>query len=462
MSDSEEKTLPKRIQVENLPCVFPNAAGLDIGSAEIVAALPPGRADTIVCGFPTFTADLERLVSWLLQHGVDTVAMESTGIYWVPIYEMLEQAGIRPFLVNPCHFKIVPGRKSDYNDAQWLQKLHSLGLLQGSFRPDNELCVLRCLLRHRAQLIEHRSPHILHMQKALKLMNIQLSEVLGDVTGVTGMAIIRAIVAGERRGEVLAQLRRPGCKNSPDVIGRALTGDWRPEHLFVLQQSLDLYDYYTQKIAECDEQIERQFSSMKPRFDIETDPPTSPGLPREKPGSHSKNKPGYNARGHLLRIIGVDLVAVTGISESIALTIISEIGTDMSRFPTCKHFCSWLHLAPHHDISGGKILRSHVLKGRNRANQAIRLAARSCARSKSVFGTFYRSVAARSSGEQAIVATAHKIARTLYHMLSHRAAFDPSRLLHSDSKRRDNERKKLEKRAKALGFTLQPCAAGPR
>src|SRR3989338_3920901 len=229
---------PTRLRIDHLPTVFPNAAGLDIGSAEIVAALPPDRDVTAVRTFTTFTADLRELVTWLLDHHIDTVAMESTGVYWIPIYEMLEAAGIRVYLVNARHFKSVPGRKSDYNDAQWLQKLQALGLLTGSFRPDDEMCVLRSFLRHRAQLIEHRSPHILHMQKALKLMNIQLPEVLSDMTGVTGVAILRAIVAGERRGAVLAKLRRPGCRHTEDDIIQALTGTWRDEHVFVLAQSL--------------------------------------------------------------------------------------------------------------------------------------------------------------------------------------------------------------------------------
>jgi transposase len=458
MTVPKPKSGPQRIQLEHMPCVFPNAAGLDIGSAEIVAALPPDRSPTPVCSFATFTADLKRLVAWLLEHGIDTVAMESTGIYWVPIYEMLEQADIHVFLVNPRHFKIVPGRKSDYNDAQWLQKLHSLGLLQGSFRPDDEMCVLRSLLRHRAQMIEHRSPHILHMQKALKLMNIQLPEVLCDVTGVTGMAILRAIVAGERRGEVLAKLRQPGCKKTEDQIVQALTGTWRDEHVFVLQQSMDLYDYYTTKILECDARIDQQFSTMKPRFEIEGEasaPPTS----RAKKGSKSKNKPSYNARAHLFRILGVDIVEITGISESIAQTVISEIGTDMSRFPTYKHFCSWLHLAPHNDISGGKVLRSRILKANIRAGQALRQAAQSCSRSHSVFGAFYRARCARSSSEQAVVATAHKIARVLYHMLQFREAFNPLSIRELDLKRKQREVKNLQKRAKALGFTLQPITS---
>jgi transposase len=431
---------PARLRVDNLPTVFPNAAGLDIGSAEIVAALPPDRDVTVIRTFTTFTADLQELVTWLLDHHIDTVAMESTGVYWIPIYEMLEAAAIRVYLVNARHFKIVPGRKSDYNDAQWLQELHALGLLEGSFRPDDEMCVLRSLLRHRAQLIEHRSPHILHMQKALKLMNIQLPEVLSDVTGVTGMAILRAIVAGERRGDVLARLRRPGCRRTEQDIIQALTGTWRDEHLFVLAQSLDLYDHYTAKIAECDHRLDQQFSSMKPRFDVEGEPPAPP-TSRTKKNSNSKNQPAYNVRAHLVRILGIDLVDIIGISESLAQTIISEIGTDMSRFPTSKHFCSWLGLAPHSDISGGKVLRSRVIKVRNRAGQALRQAAQSCSRSHSLFGAFYRARSARSSSEEAVVATAHKIARVMYHMLICHEAFKPESiraLIRSASKGKSN------------------------
>lgn len=449
---------PARLRVDNLPTVFPNAAGLDIGSAEIVAALPPDRDVTVVRTFTTFTADLRQLVTWLLDHHIDTVAMESTGVYWIPIYELLEAAAIRVYLVNARHFKIVPGRKSDYNDAQWLQKLHALGLLEGSFRPDDEMCVLRSLLRHRAQLIEHRSPHILHMQKALKLMNIQLPEVLTDLTGVTGMAILRAIVAGERRGDVLARLRRPGCRRTEDDIIQALTGTWRDEHLFVLAQSLELYDDYTAKITACDHRLDQQCSSMKPRFDVEGDPPAPP-TSRTKKNSNSKNQPAYNVRAHLVRILGIDLVDIIGISESLAQTIISEIGTDMSRFPTSKNFCSWLGLAPHNDISGGKVLRSRVMRVHNRAGQALRQAAQSCSRSHSLFGAFYRTRSARSSSAEAVVATAHKIARVIYHMLTCHEAFTPESIRAFDQKRQQREVKHLQKRAKALGFTIQPVTA---
>lgn len=446
---------PKRIHLDEMPYIHPNAAGLDIGASEIVVAVPPDRDPEPVRVFATFTSDLHVLVDWLVQCGIDTVAMESTGIYWVPVFELLEQQGITPYLVNARHVKTVPGRKTDWNDAQWLQKLHRLGLLQGSFRPDAEIRVLRALLRHRAELIERRAPHSLHMQQALKLMNIQLSEVLSDITGVTGQAILRAIVAGERDPLKLAQLRNPACQSSEDEIAKALTGTWRDEQLFILRQMLDLYDYYTAKIGECDIHLERQFAAMKPRF--ESDAPLPP-RPPAKPGSKSKNKPSYDARAHLLRITGVDLVGVMGISASLAQTIIAEIGTDMSQFPTVKHFCSWLGLAPHNDISGGRVLRSRTLKVVNRATQAFRQAAQSVARSDSAFGAYFRSMRARLGPQQATVATAHKIARVVYHLLKHREVFQNESAEAYERQKQERELKHLNRRAHKLGYTLIPAA----
>ena len=265
---------PKRVRIEEWPCIHPNAAGLDIGASAIVVAVSPERAAEPVRVFETFTPDLHALVDWLVTCHIDTVAMESTGVYWVPIFELLEQHGITPYLVNARHVKTVPGRKTDWNDAQWLQKLHTLGLWQGSFRPDAEMRILRTLLRHRTELIEPRAPHILHMQKALKLMNIQLSEVLTDITGVTGQAILRAILRGERDSLQLAQLRNPACKSSEDALAKALTGTWRDEQLFILQHALEVFDFYTHQLAACDAQIERQFAVMKPR--VESGTPLGP------------------------------------------------------------------------------------------------------------------------------------------------------------------------------------------
>jgi len=249
------KTTPKRVRLDDLLCVHPNAAGLDIGSEEIVVALPPDRDEQPVRVFLTFTPDLHALVAWLLACGIDTVVMEATGVFWIPIYDLLEQAGITPYLVNARHVKTVPGRKSDWNDAQWLQKLHMLGLLHGSFRPDAEIRALRTLVRHRADLIQHRTPHILPMQQALKQMNIPLSIVIEDIMGTTGQAILRAIVNGERDRVVLAQLRHPNCHSSAETIAKALTGSRQTELLFVLQQALALFDFYTEQITRCDSQI---------------------------------------------------------------------------------------------------------------------------------------------------------------------------------------------------------------
>ncbi len=269
-----------------------------------MVAVPPECDPQPVRAFGTFTVDLYRLADWLVACGIETVALESTGVYWIPIFEVLEARGIQLQVVNARHVKTVPGRKSDWNDAQWLQQLHALGLLRGSFRPDAEMRVLRTYLRHRAELIQHRAPHILHMQKALLQMNLHLTQVLTDVTGTTGLAIIRAIVAGERDPVRLAQLRYGSCKSSEDQIAKALTGTWCAEHLFVLQQALALFDYYTHLIATCDAQIEQQFAAMKPRFE-----PAEPGPPLKarKPNSKSKNKPNFNARAQLQRVVGIDL-----------------------------------------------------------------------------------------------------------------------------------------------------------
>jgi transposase len=261
---SKKKVKQSKV-LATLERVHPNAGALDIGALEIWAAVPPDRSEGSVRRFDTFTVDLKALADWLIECGVDTVAMESTGVYWIPVFELLEARGLKVYLVNARHVHNVPGRKSDFLDCQWLQQLHSLGLLNGSFRPDAEMVALRAYLRHRAELIQHRAPHILHMQKALQQMNLHLHHVLSDITDITGQDILRAIIAGERDPRVLAGFRQPGCKADEATIIKALTGTWRPEHLFVLTQSLAMYDAYTQQLAACDAEIERQFSLVKPR-----------------------------------------------------------------------------------------------------------------------------------------------------------------------------------------------------
>jgi transposase len=446
---------------EGLSVVHPHAAGLDIGSEEIWVAVPPTSTGEAVRCFGTYTPDLMALAAWLRACGVDTVAMESTGVYWIPVYEILEGQGIQPYVVNARHIKNVPGRKSDIQDCQWIQGLHSVGLLSASFRPAGEICTLRAYLRQRATLIEHRAAHIQHMQKALQQMNVQLTQVVGDISGQTGLAIIRAILAGERDPETLAALRHARCQQAGEQFVKALTGNYRAEHVFALKQAVALYDVYTEQLRECDGEIERQFANLKPL----AGDPLPPLPPNSKPNSRSKNGPAYDARSLLYRITGVDLCAIPGLNVLTVQQIITEVGTDASRWPSVKHFCSWLRLAPHNDISGGKVLKSRVLKGANRAGLAFRLAAQAVAReTHSAFGAYYRRMRARKGPQQAIVATAHRIARTFYYMLKTRTPYDGMAAEEYTRQAQEREIVWLKKAAAKHGLTLtagSASASGP-
>lgn len=434
--------------------VNPHAAGLDIGASEIWACVPADRDTTSVRPFGTFTPDLQALAAWLVACRVTTVAMESTGVYWIPIFELLEERGLQVYLVNARHIKNVPGRKSDVQDCQWIQRLHSYGLLSASFRPEAEMVVLRSYLRQRAMLIEHRAAHIQHMQKALQQMNVQLTQVLSDISGVTGLAIIRAIVAGEHDPAKLAQLRHGRCRRSKADIAKALTGHYRPEHVFALRQALALYDAYTAQLTECDQQIEQQYSAFKPRFD--PDDPAALLGPDPKFNSHSKNAPRFDVRRQLFRLTGIDLTQVDGLHVSSVQQFLAETGTDMSKWRTVKHFASWLGLAPHNDITGGKVVRSRTLKNHNRAGQILRVAAQSVGRGKSALGAYFRRMRARLGAEQAITATAHKLARIIYHMLQKHQPYRPLSAAAYDEQQRQREIKRLKRQAARLGFALQP------
>jgi transposase len=434
--------------------VNPHAAGLDIGASEIWACVPADRDTTCVRSFGTFTPDLQALAAWLVACRVTTVAMESTGVYWIPIFELLEECGLQVYLVNARHIKNVPGRKSDVQDCQWIQRLHSYGLLSASFRPEAEMVVLRSYLRQRAMLIEHRAAHIQHMQKALQQMNVQLTQVLSDLSGVTGLAIIRAIVAGERNPAKLAQLRHGRCQRSEADIAKALTGHYRSEHVFALKQALALYDAYTAQVAECDRQIEQQYQAIKPRFD--PNDPDAPLGPDPKVNSHSKNAPDFDARRQLFQLTGIDLTQVDGLHVSSVQQLLAETGTDMSKWRTVKHFASWLGLAPHNDITGGKVVHSRTLKNHNRAGQILRMAAQSVGRGKSALGAYFRRMRARLGPEQAITATAHKLARIIYSMLQHHQPYRPLSAEAYDEQQRQREIKRLKRQAAKLGFALQP------
>jgi transposase len=434
--------------------INPNAGGVDIGAVEIVVCAS-GEGDTqIVRAFGNYSVDLQAIGRWLKEHGVETVAMESTGVYWIPLFEELERQGFECLLISSRSLRRVSGRKSDITDAQWIQTLHMYGLLESSFRPQAELVALRTLLRHRNQLVEHRSPHIQHMQKALLHMNVQLSQAVTDVTGVTGRAIIWAILAGERDPQKLAALREPGCKKSEEEIGKALTGTWREEHLFILKQSVEMYTFYAEQIRACDDEIERVYALTRPDWEAGEVQPLS----QRKRNSHSKNQPQNpeSIRKHLKRISGVDLSVVDGFGVSLAQTVIMECGTDMGKFPSEKHYCSWLGLAPKHEISGGKVLKNNTLKTKNRAGQAFRMAANSVKQAECVFGVMYRRLKARLGPAQATVATAHAIARVVYRMLKYKVEYETISVEEYEQKYREQQLKYMKKKAAKLGYQLVP------
>ncbi|MCL4528057.1 MAG: IS110 family transposase [Chloroflexi bacterium] len=432
-----------------------DAAGIDIGAVEIVACVAGDASTQIVKAFGNYTVDLQAIGRWLKEYGVKTVAMESTGVYWIPLFEELERQGFECLLVSSRSLRRVPGKKSDIQDAQWIQTLHSYGLLESSFRPQGDLVAWRTLLRHRGQLVDHRSPHIQHMQKALLQMNIQLLQAVSDITGQTGQAILCAIMGGERDPQKLAALRDRNCKKSEEEIAKALTGTWREEYLFMLEQSLELYDFYTQQIQICDEEIERMYGMTRLDWDAGDVKPLS----AKKRSSHSKNAPPNpeGIRKHLKRISGVDLSVVDGFGVTVAQMVIMECGTDMSKFPTEKHFCSWLGLAPKHEISGAKVLRNRTLKTKNRAGQAFRMAAQSVKRSDCVFGSFYRRLRSRLDKAQATVATAHMIARVVYRMLKYEVEYETIDIEEYEAKYKEQQIKYMKKKAAKLGFQLVPA-----
>jgi transposase len=330
------------------------AAGVDIGATFHVAAVPADLDTEPVRSFRSFTADLNQLADWLVKLGITTVAMESTGVYWIPLFEILEARGLEVVLVNARDAKNVPGRKTDVNDAQWIQQLHTYGLLRASFRPTADIAALRAYLRHRERLVEYAASHVQHMQKALMQMNVQLHHVVSDITGVTGMTILRAIVAGERNPDVLAQYRDVRCKASVETIREALIGNYRPEHLFALRQAIELYDTYGAKLKDCDVEIEQCLRSL-PKDDETASPDPAPA-PRARQAQ--KNEPRFEIRTLLYTLLGVDLTQIHGFGPYSVLRIVAECGAEMTRWPTAKHFTSWLTLAPGSKISGGKVLRA--------------------------------------------------------------------------------------------------------
>ena len=436
---------------EDIPILNPNAAGMDIGADEIYVAVPADRDGQPVQSFGTFTNELDRLSDWLKQCRIDTVAMEATGVYWIPVYQILETSGFELCLVNARYFQNVPGRKTDVSDCQWLQRLHSAGLLRGSFRPAQEVCVLRSLTRHRDNLIRLASTHVLHMQKALDQMNVQLHHVLSDITGLSGLAMLDAILAGERDPRVLAQLRDGRVKASEETMVQALTGDYRAEHLFTLKQSLAAYRQYQKFMRACDLEIERQLKQFDAKVDVKAAPLASPKVRRKKLFG---NEPKFDLRSHLYRIFGVDLTAVPGISVLTAHTILAEVGPDISKFRSASAFASWLGLCPHNDISGGRVLSVKTRHVNNRAALAFRMAANALFRSQSPLGDFFRRMRAKLGAPAAITATAHKLARIVFHMLSKHEAYDDAILSKNERCFHARAEARLRAQAKALGYSV--------
>ncbi len=431
----------------------PNAAGIDIGSREHWVAVRPDQNEQPVRCFQSFTYDLNELADWLINCNVTTVAMESTGVYWIPLFQILDARGFEVLLVNAHKVKNVSGRKDDESDCEWIRKLHSYGLLQGSFQPEENIRALRIYLRDRDTLVSCSASHVQRMQKSLTQMNLQLHHVISDITGVTGMNIIRAIVDGERDPQVLAVYRDKRIKADEKTIVKALEGDYLNEHLSSLKRYLQLYDFYQSQIEECDRQIEALLKTF-PSLDN-----FGPGIKDEdKPNKSRKKKaanaPNFDVEKYTRQITGVDLFAVDGFGANNLLGIIAETGIDMTRWKTEKYFTSWLRLSPNNKISGGKILSHHTQKTNNRANKLFRLAAQSLANSKCALGAFYRRLRYRIGPAKAIVATARKLAIIFYRMVRFKIEYHDIGAEQYEKKHRANQIKYLEKKAQALGLKL--------
>jgi transposase len=428
-----------------LSLTHPNAAGIDIGSASHFVAVPPDRDAEPVREFPSFTADLHRLADWLEACGVDTVAMESTGVYWIPLYELLDARGFTVLLVNARHVKNVSGRKSDVLDCQWLQQLMSYGLLRGAFRPADGVCALRALSRQREMLLRSQARHVQHMQKALTQMNIQLANVISDVVGETGQKILRAIVAGERDGQALAAMKNVRIRASVAEIANSLQGNWRDEHLFALKQALALFDFYGTQLTECDREIELQLQRLH----------VHDGTPAKgKKRGRARNAPKFDLRTLLFKMCGVDLTRIDGIDVTTALAVLSEIGADMSKFPSVKHFTSWLGLCPGTKITGGKLLSGKTKRCANRAAQALRLAAAALRSSQSALGAYFRRLCSRMDKPKAVTAAAHKLARLIYTMLTKGEEYTDQGQDYYEERYRERVLRHLSQRAAKLGMKL--------
>jgi transposase len=446
------KELARRLQSENpgLEVVHPRAAGIDVGNSAHYVAVRPDCDPEPVRRFECFTADLHRLANWLQSCGVKTVAMQSTGVYWIPLYDILEEHGFEVYLVNARHTKNLPGRKSDVQESQWLLKLHTYGLLNNSFQPASKIRVLRTYWRQRAQHVSGAATCIQRMQKALTQMNIQLANVISDLSGVTGQMIVRAIVGGERDPRKLAELSHPRIQASRGQIAESLEGNWRQELIFVVQQEIEMYDTYQRRISECDQQLQKHLAA----FADTVPPPAKQELPPKKKGKQNKNNPHFHLADELQRIAGVDLTRIDGVDVMVAQTLVSEVGLDMSRWKTEAHFASWLGLCPDNRISGDKVLARGTRHVVNRAATALRMGASTLLRSQTYLGAQYRRLRSKLGAPKAITAMAHRLARLVYRMLKYGQQYVDKGAEYYEQRNRQQQIEFVRKKAAQLGLQV--------
>lgn len=452
----ERKEWAQRLQSDDpgLEVVHPDAAGIDVGNSSHYVAVRPDRDPQPVRRFECFTADLYRLAEWLRSCGVKTIAMQSTGVYWIPLYDILEERGFEVYLVNARHTKNLPGRKSDVQESQWLLKLHTYGLLNNSFQPPSDIRVLRTYWRQRGEHVAGAATCVLRMQKALTQMNVQLANVISDISGLTGQAIIRAVVTGERDPRKLAALSDPRVHASEEEIAKSLQGNWRPELLFVLQQEVDMYDTYQRRIAECDQQLQKQLANLSGALPSPRTPPRK--MKAKKP---AKNAPRFDLGSELQRVTGVDLTRIDGIDVMTAQTLLSEVGLDMSRWKTESHFASWLGLCPDNRVSGDKVLGRGTRRVVNRAATALRQAANTLMRSRSYLGAQYRRLRTRLGAPKAITAMAHRLARLVYRMLKYGQAYADKGTEYYEERFRQQQIQLIRKRAARFGLQVAEVSA---
>lgn len=464
MNRKEKRELKRQINAEGaaLQVVHPNAAGIDIGSESHFVAIPPDRDANPIREFGSWTADLYNMADWLKEHDIQTVAMQSTGVYWISAHEVLEQCGLEVYLVNARGTKNLPGRKSDVQECEWLRKLHTYGLLRNSFRPQEQIRAIQTIWRQRDRLVKDCGRAIQQMQKALTKMNIQLANTISDISGVSGQAILRAIVAGTRDPIELAKLRDRRIAASEEEIVQSLQGNWKEDVLFELRQVLEAYDFFQNQISACDRELAKYMAEVPSREIPEKQdvPEGSQLLPSAKQSRRSKtpkkNRLGFDLAAELHRTMGVDLTSIDSIDVKVAQVIFSEIGPDFSAFPTENHFASWLTLAPQRDISGGKIIRHIPSAGRNRVANALRMAAQSLWHSDSYLGARYRRLRARLDGKKAVKAMARYLACLVYRMVTKGQAYVDRGATYYENKRLEKERAALLRRAASLGLTFVP------